>query len=140
MAQKIRTTGWLSEKDASERLGVSITLLRTWRRKGLLKPFRQGSGGEDLYDPSSIQRIRETAAALAPLGIPDPVHAVVNRKIPVRWMTEILGISRQRIYQIRPGTLTVDNAIFLLQRKAGKDQKLNKALRVLRNLKESGRL
>ncbi|MCS7224730.1 MAG: helix-turn-helix domain-containing protein [Armatimonadetes bacterium] len=140
MTPKVKTGKWMTEKDVVQQLGITLSLLKVWKRKGLLTPNRSGEGGHDLYDGRDIQRIKEAAKALSRLRIPDPVNAVVNQRIPVRWMTQLLGVSRQRIYQIRPGSLTIENALYILERKAKSKPEIQRAFKVIRDLKGSGLL
>ncbi len=130
----------MTEQEAAEFLGVPSVALSSWRKKGLLKAKQiQGQRGV-YYDRETLQRIKQVAQKLAKLGVPSAVSAVVHKKIPVRWMTQLLGISRQRIYQLVPGSLTFENALSLLEKRVKANPELNRIYRALKELHQSGQM
>jgi GrpB-like predicted nucleotidyltransferase (UPF0157 family) len=115
---------WLTEREAAEFLGIRLSLLTAWRKRGIL-PVRPNPAGRGvLYNAQELQRIKELADKLAQLGIPSPVNAAVHGRVPVKWLTQLLGISRQRIYQLVPGSLTWENALALLERRINRNPTL----------------
>ncbi len=135
-----QTSELMTEQEAAEFLGVPAIALSSWRKKGLV-PAKQIPGQRGIYyERETLQQIKQVAQKLAKLGVPSPVSAVVHKKIPVRWMTQLLGISRQRIYQLAPGSLTVENALSLLERRAKGNPELNRIYRALKELHQSGQL
>ncbi len=57
------TTGWPTSSEVSDRLGVSLVTVLTWKRKGKLKPVKtkrkHPNGGVrdvDVYDPRDVER------------------------------------------------------------------------------------
>ncbi len=108
---------WLTEREAAEFLGVRLSLLTAWRKRGILPVRPNPTGRGVLYNTQELRRIKELADKLAQLGIPSPVSAAVHGRVPVKWLTQLLGISRQRIYQLVPGSLTWENALALLERR-----------------------
>ncbi len=135
-----QTNDLMTEQEAAEFLGVPAVALNSWRKKGLV-PVKQVPGKRGVYyERETLQQIKQVAQKLAKLGVPSPVSAVVHKKIPVRWMTQLLGISRQRIYQLVPGNLTVENALSLLERRAKTNPELNRIYRALKELHQSGQL
>ncbi|MCS3919651.1 MerR family transcriptional regulator [Fervidibacter sacchari] len=130
----------MTEQEAAEFLGVPVVALSSWRKKGLV-PAKQVPGQKGVfYEREKLQQIKQVAQKLAKLGIPSPVSAVLHKRIPVRWMTQLLGISRQRVYQLVPGSLTVENALALLERRAKGNPELERIYRALRDLHRSGQL
>lgn len=130
----------MTEQEAAEFLGVPAVALSSWRKKGLL-PAKQIPGRRGVYyERETLQQIKQVAQKLAKLGVPSAVSAVVHKRIPVRWMTQLLGISRQRIYQLVPGNLTVENALSLLERRVKTNPELNRIYRALKELHQSGQL
>ncbi len=135
-----QTNELMTEQEAAEFLGVPAVALSSWRKKGLV-PAKQIPGQRGVYyERETLQQIKQVAQKLAKLGVPSPVSAVVHKKIPVRWMTQLLGISRQRIYQLVPGNLTVENALSLLERRVKDKPELNRIYRALKELHQSGQL
>lgn len=135
-----QTNELMTEQEAAEFLGVPAVALISWRKKGLV-PAKQIPGQRGVYyERETLQQIKQVAQKLAKLGVPSPVSAVVHKKIPVRWMTQLLGISRQRIYQLVPGNLTVENALSLLERRVKDKPELNRIYRALKELHQSGQL
>ena len=135
-----QTNELMTEQEAAEFLGVPAVALSSWRKKGLV-PAKQIPGKRGVYyERETLQQIKQVAQKLAKLGVPSAVSAVVHKKIPVRWMTQLLGISRQRIYQLVPGNLTVENALALLERRAKSNPELNRIYRALKELHQSGQL
>lgn len=135
-----QTNDLMAEQEAAKFLGVPTVALSSWRKKGLV-PAKQISGQRGVYyERETLQQIKQIAQKLAKLGVPSPVSAVVHKKIPVRWMTQLLGISRQRVYQLVPGNLTVENAISLLERRVKSNPELNRIYRALKELHQSGQL
>jgi len=64
---------WLTEREAAEFLGIRLSLLTAWRKRGIL-PVRPNPAGRGvLYNAQELQRIKELADKLAQLGIPSPV-------------------------------------------------------------------
>ncbi len=135
-----QTNELLSEREAAEFLEVPTMVLSSWRKKGLLQAKQVEGQRGFFYDRETLQQIKQVAQKLARIGVPSPVSAVVHKRIPVRWMTQILGISRQRIYQLMPGQLTVENALALLERRVKDNPELNRIYRALKELHESGQL
>lgn len=130
----------MTEQEAAEFLGVPAVALSSWRKKGLLKA-KQISGQRGVYyERETLQQIKQVAQKLARLGVPSAVSAVVHKRIPVRWMTQLLGISRQRIYQLVPGNLTVENALSLLEKRVKANPELNRIYRALKELHQSGQM
>ncbi len=135
-----QTNELMKEQEAAEFLGVPAVALSSWRKKGLV-PAKQIPGQRGVYyERETLQQIKQIAQKLAKLGVPSPVSAVVHKRIPVRWMTQLLGISRQRIYQLVPGNLTVENALSLLERRVKTNPELNRIYRALKELHQSGQL
>lgn len=137
---KQQTNELLSEKEAAEFLEVPVIVISSWRKKGLLEAKQIEGQRGFFYDRGTLQQVRQIAQKLAKLGIPSPVSAVIHKKIPVRWMTQLLGISRQRIYQLVPGQLTVENALALLERRTKDNPELNRIYRALKEMHQSGQL
>lgn len=130
----------LSEREAAEFLNVPVVALSSWRKKGLV-PAKQVRGQKGVfYERETLQKIKQVAQRLAKLGIPSPVSAAIHKRIPVRWMTQVLGISRQRIYQLVPGSLTAENALTLLERRLKSKPELRQIYRVIKELQEAGQL
>lgn len=125
---------WLTEREAADLLGVRPSLLSTWRKKGLItiheNPHRRGV----LYDAQELIRIKQLADRLAQLGIPSPVSAAVRGRVPVRWLSRLLGISRQRIYQLTPGSLTWDHALTLIERRMSQNPALKNIYQTMKRL------
>ncbi|MCS7185632.1 MAG: MerR family transcriptional regulator [Armatimonadetes bacterium] len=135
-----QTNELMTEQEAAEFLGVPTVALSSWRKKGLV-PAKQIPGQRGVYyERETLQQIKQIAQKLAKLGVPSSVSAVVHKRIPVRWMTQLLGISRQRIYQLVPGNLTVENALSLLERRVKTNPELSKIYRALKELHQSGQL
>ncbi len=130
----------LSQREAAAFLEVPIVALSSWRKKGLVPAKRLEGRRGYFYEREVLQRIKQTAQRLAKLGIPSPVSAVVHKRIPVTWMTQLLGISRQRIYQLVPGSLTVEKALTLLERRSKDNPELTRIYRTLKELHQSGQL
>lgn len=130
----------MTEQEAAEFLGVPAVALSSWRKKGLLKAKQVPGQRGVYYERETLQQIKQVAQKLAKLGVPSPVSAVVHKRIPVRWMTQLLGISRQRIYQLVPGNLTVENALSLLEKRVKANPELNRIYRALRELHQSGQM
>ncbi len=130
----------LSQREAAAFLEVPIVALSSWRKKGLVPAKRLEGRRGYFYEREVLQRIKQTAQRLAKLGIPSPVSAVVHKRIPVTWMTKLLGISRQRIYQLVPGSLTVEKALTLLERRSKENPELTRIYRTLKELHQSGQL
>lgn len=139
MAKQLKGT-LLTEREAAEQLGIRWTLLQSWRIKGLITPAKAEGRGALFYDAQDIQRIKRIAQRLSRLDIPNPVSVIVNRRIPVCWMTQLLGISRQRVYQIVPGSLSIDHALTLLKRYEKTKPEISHAYRTIRELKNAGLL
>jgi len=130
----------MAEQEAAEFLGVPAAALSSWRKKGLV-PAKKVPGQRGVfYERERLQQIKQVAQKLAKLGIPSSVSAVLHKRIPVRWMTQLLGISRQRVYQLVPGSLTVENALALLERRVKAKPELERIYRALRELHRSGQL
>lgn len=125
---------WLTEREAAEVLGVRPSLLSTWRKSGLVpvrpNPDRRGV----LYPAQEVQRIKQLADRLAQLGVPSPVSVIVRGRLPVRWVAELLGVSRQRIYQLVPGPLTWENTLSLLERRVQQNPNLKPIYQGLKRL------
>lgn len=122
--QERKEKEWLMEWEAAEFLGVRVSSLYAWRRKGIVPVRPNPSGRGVLYDVNELRRIKALADRLAQLGIPSPVSAAVHGRVPVRWLTQLLGISRQRIYQLVPGSLTWDKVLTLLERRINRNPTL----------------
>lgn len=135
-----QTNELLSEREAAEFLEVPVIVLSSWRKKGLLQANQIEGQRGFFYDRETLQQIKQTAQKLAKLGVPSPVSAVIHKRIPVRWMTQLLGISRQRIYQLAPGQLTIENALALLERRSKDNPELNRIYRALKEMHQSGQL
>lgn len=135
-----QTNELMTEQEAAEFLGVPAVALSSWRKKGLVRAKQIPGKRGVYYERETLQQIKQVAQKLAKLGVPSAVSAVVHKKIPVRWMTQLLGISRQRIYQLVPGNLTVENALALLERRAKSNPELNRIYRALKELHQSGQL
>ena len=130
----------LNEREAAAFLEVPVVALSTWRKKGLVPAKRMEKRRGIYYERATLQQIKQVAQRLARLGIPSPVSVVMYKRIPVRWLTQLLGVSRQRIYQLVPGPLTVENALTLLERRAKGNPELTRIYRTLRELHQSGQL
>lgn len=115
---------WLTEREAADFLGVRLSLLNAWRKRGIMPVRPNPTGRGVLYDAQALQHIKELADKLAQLGIPSPVSAVVQGRVPVKWLTQLLGISRQRLYQLAPGSLTWEKALTLLGRRVNRNPTL----------------
>ncbi len=135
-----QTNELLSEREAAEFLEVPFIVLNSWRKKGLIQSKRIERRRGSFYDRETLQHIKQVAQKLAKLGVPSPVSVIVHKRIPVRWMTKLLGISRQRVYQLVPGQLTVENALALLERRAKNNPELNRIYRALKGMHQAGEL
>lgn len=135
-----QTNELMTEQEAAEFLGVPAVALSSWRKKGLVSAKQIPGQRGVYYERETLQQIKQIAQKLAKLGVPSPVSAVVHKRIPVRWMTQLLGISRQRIYQLVPGNLTVENALSLLERRVKTNPDLGRIYRALKELHQSGQL
>lgn len=135
-----QTSELMMEQEAAEFLGVPAVALSSWRKKGLLAAKQIPGQRGVYYERDVLQQIKQVAQKLEKLGVPSAVSAVVHKRIPVRWMTQLLGISRQRIYQLVPGNLTVENALSLLERRLKTNPELNRIYRSLKELHQSGQL
>lgn len=128
----------MTEQEAAKFLGVPVAALNSWRKEGLVPTKKIPDKKGVLYEREKLQRIKQVAQKLAKLGIPSPVSAVIHKRIPVRWMTQLLGISRQRVYQLVPGPLTLENALTLLERRVKTKPELGRIYRALKELQKSG--
>lgn len=131
---------FLTKQEAAKQLGVPVNLISSWRKKGLLTAERVAGRREIAYDAQEIQRLKQVAQRLARIGVPTPVSAAVHHRIPVRWLTRLLGISRQRIYQLVPGPLSVEHALSLLEQRAKGNPQLSRIYRTIRDLHLAGLL
>ncbi len=130
----------LAEREAAAFLDVPIAALVTWRKKGLVPTKHLEKQRGVYYNRETLQKIKQVAQRLAKLGVPSPVSAVVYKRIPVRWLTKLLGVSRQRIYQLVPGSLTVENALTILEQRSKGNPELSRIYRTLKELHQSGQL
>ncbi|MER3502214.1 MAG: hypothetical protein C4295_12260 [Candidatus Fervidibacterota bacterium] len=140
MMARRTTNELLSEREAAEFLEVPVIALASWRKKGLISAKRVPGQRGNFYEREVLQRIKQAAQRLARLGIPSAVSAVVHKRIPVRWLTQLLSISRQRIYQLVPGPLTLENTLAILERRVKDNPELNRIYKALRELHHSGLL
>ncbi len=131
---------FLTEREAAEQLGIQVSLISSWRKKGLLTAKKEAGVRGFFYDAQEIQRLKQIAQRLARIGVPTPVNVAIRHHIPVRWLTQLLGISRQRIYQLTPGPLSVENALSLLEQRAKGNPKLSQIYRTIRDLHQTGLL
>ena len=70
--------GWLSTKQASERLGVSEASVRRWGDSGLLRVHRVGKRGERRFKPQDLDRFTVPSRMPAPRTASDPRQVLVG--------------------------------------------------------------